>query len=103
MGIAFIAENGKAGLFMQDFAAEWVDHAYGTIEHSTHNRLIQTATLDQFADEHTFIDQCDVKITGHEATIAIFYLTWVGDDTFQSLGFEILLKQHKLAVAGNFT
>src|SRR5262249_36931885 len=84
-GVAFVAQDSQAGFLVQDLAAERIDHAYRPIAYCAHNRLIEATPFDKFTDQHALIDQGNVEITGDEASIAVFYLAGVGNDTLQAL------------------
>src|SRR5712692_10552858 len=84
---------------MQDFAAERVDHAYSAIAYCSHDWLIHAAAFDQFADEHTLIDQRDVEVAGDKLPVAILHLARVGDNALQALRFEIICEHYEFAIA----
>src|SRR5256884_4716761 len=101
-GVALVAEDGQTGLFVQDFAAEWIDHTHGSFEYRAYDGMIKAASGDQLADEHSLVDQRNVEVTGNKLAIAILDLAWIGNDALQALQFEIFGKHPEFAVAGHF-
>ena len=83
--VTLVAQNGEAGLFVQDFAAKWIDHADRAVTYRAHNRVFESAAFDQLADQYALIDQGDMEIPGHQAALAVLDLARVCDDALEAL------------------
>ena len=88
--VVFIAENCQAGLLISDLTAEWIDHAHGVVPGGLNHRMIQTASLDEFGDQHAFVNQVDGKVASIKPAVVIINFSWIGDDTFDTLGLKIV-------------
>src|SRR5579883_2258548 len=87
---------------MQNLAAKWIHHTHRAIAHRPHHWMIHPPALDQFVNQYELIDQGDYRVSSEKASIAIFHLAWVRDDTVQTLSLEIVVKEDKFAVGGHF-
>jgi hypothetical protein len=83
--VPFIAECGQAGLLVQQFAAERVDHADGAVTHRLDDGVVEATAFDEFGDEHTFVNEIDRRVFGDQAAAGVFDLARVHDDAIESL------------------
>src|SRR3972149_135827 len=103
MRVDLVAEHGKAGLLMQQLAAEWIHHAHGVLPDCPDDWMVESFAGDQLAEQDALVDQMDRRNSIHEQlVVAKLELAWVGDDAFKSLRGEVLLEKPELAVGGHF-
>lgn len=100
-GVAAGAEDGEAGFFVEDFAAEGVDHADCAVAEGLDDRVVHAAAGDEFVYEDALVDEGDVVVAGDEAAVFVFDFAGVYDAGFEALGLEVVVEEDEFAVGGD--